>query len=61
MRIIPDRTKYPFKSLELEQEVTIDGSYRHVRVASYGFRKRYGMMFIVKPVGDNKVKIKRYK
>ena len=62
-RPTPDQTKYPFKNLEVGQEIEITGDYRLIRCASYGFRKRHEMMFVVKKSdkSKDKVVIKRYK
>ncbi|MFA7287634.1 MAG: hypothetical protein WC055_02025 [Melioribacteraceae bacterium] len=57
----PDRTKYPFKTLNLNDSVVTEGNYRVIRICADGYRNRRGWMFLVKDLGEGKVEIKRYK
>ena len=59
-RVIPDRTKYPFRELDVNQSAEIEADYRLVRISADGFRKRNNKFFLVSKI-DNKVKITRYK
>ena len=54
-------SKYGFGELGVGDKVVVEGDFNKVRISSYGFRKTWGAYFFVKPAGEGKVFIERYK
>lgn len=61
IRVVYPRSRYGFGDVEIGGSVVVEGEYRIVRISADGFRKRWGMCFLVKDLGEGKVKIERYK
>lgn len=55
------KSRYGFGSLSIGESMEVKGVYRIIRISAYGFRKRWGMCFLVKDLGEGKVLINRYK
>jgi len=54
-------SKYGFGDVEVGGSIIVEGDFRKIRVSAYGFRKKWGAYFFVKPAGEGKVLINRYK
>lgn len=59
--VIQPKSRYGFGSLSVGESLEVSGVYRIIRISADGFRKRWGMGFLVQDLGDGKVKIHRYK
>lgn len=61
--VIYDRmnSKYGFGQIEVGDTRIVEGDFQKIRVSAYGFRKKWGAYFFVKPAGEGKVLINRYK
>lgn len=56
----PNRTKYFFGELKLNESKTLSGDYRLIRVSANGFCIRHGVRLLVTKK-DNLVEVLRYK